>query len=351
LEAWQASAAHPVVADVAAARVLKSKDHAPFLVPLCASGNPATRVSLIVKADDEAHVEALAAQTLRWMNSVWSRAGIRAAKGSRSALHACAYDVAVIALGDLGEKTQHGLFVEVVEGARTIHELKSQVFRDVMAQRLTADGRKPKPLSSADEAAGWRQWLIDNVASIPERRERFLSTFCAATAASYVLQLKDRHNANVLLHEADGSWINIDYAFSFGRAPGGVFSLETSPARIPDEVYEVFLEGSKASKPYRAFAKSFCAALSALRAHADELTALNHALPPSSRTAVVAACGATYVSEMRRRLLLPPIHGSATKCFSPTECLARWESVLGDCIRAKGTRLYDAFQRTTNDIV
>jgi phosphatidylinositol 4-kinase len=56
----------------------------------------------------------------------------------------------------------------------------------------------------------------------------------------YVLQLKDRHNGNILLH-ADGHLVHIDFGFILGMSPGNL-SFESAPFKLTDE-YVALLDG------------------------------------------------------------------------------------------------------------
>ena len=54
---------------------------------------------------------------------------------------------------------------------------------------------------------------------------------------SYLLQIKDRHNGNLLLDDA-GHIIHIDFGFMLSNSPGGV-NFESSPFKLTRELLEV----------------------------------------------------------------------------------------------------------------
>ena len=55
--------------------------------------------------------------------------------------------------------------------------------------------------------------------------------FFVCVVCSYVLQIKDRHNGNLLM-DTEGHIIQIDFGFLLSLAPGGTFSLETAPFKV-----------------------------------------------------------------------------------------------------------------------
>ena len=56
---------------------------------------------------------------------------------------------------------------------------------------------------------------------------------------SYILQVKDRHNGNILIDE-DGHLVHIDFGFIFDISPGLDFlTFEVSPFKLSEEMIDV----------------------------------------------------------------------------------------------------------------
>ena len=49
--------------------------------------------------------------------------------------------------------------------------------------------------------------------------KKFINTLVAYCLVTYLLQVKDRHNGNILIRR-DGSIIHIDYGFFISNSPG-----------------------------------------------------------------------------------------------------------------------------------
>ncbi|CCI39963.1 unnamed protein product [Albugo candida] len=96
----------------------------------------------------------------------------------------------------------------------------------------------------------------------------FVRSLAAYCLVCYLLQIKDRHNGNIML-DSQGFIIHIDYGFILGIAPGGKFSLETAPFKLPQEMIDAM--GGTQSEYFKAFVILMIQGFLALRQHADTI--------------------------------------------------------------------------------
>ena len=84
---------------------------------------------------------------------------------------------------------------------------------------------------------------------------------------TYLLQIKDRHNGNILL-DRDGHLIHIDFGFMLSNSPGNI-GFEAAPFKLPLEYIEVL--GGLDSPAYHEFRKLFREGFDAARKHCDRI--------------------------------------------------------------------------------
>jgi phosphatidylinositol kinase/protein kinase (PI-3 family) len=87
------------------------------------------------------------------------------------------------------------------------------------------------------------------------------------SVVTYLLQIKDRHNGNILL-DREGHLIHIDFGFMLSNSPGNI-GFEAAPFKLPPEYIEVL--GGAEGAPFLEFRRLFREGFEASRKHCDRI--------------------------------------------------------------------------------
>jgi len=168
--------------------------------------------------------------------------------------------------------------------------------------------------------------------------DAFKRSLAAYSMISYVLQLKDRHNGNVLI-DNEGHIIHIDFGFMLSNSPGAV-GFEAAPFKLTQEYIDVL--GGEGSAEFEDFKKLCKQAFQALRRSADNIIDLVSMMGRDSKMPCYGAGVATVTTTLRQRFQL---HLSADEAEQFVEA-----DLIGKSVRSYYTRLYDTFQYRTQGI-
>ncbi len=82
-------------------------------------------------------------------------------------------------------------------------------------------------------------------------RSNFINSLAAYSVVSYILQIKDRHNGNILVDD-HGNLIHIDFGFVFDWSPGKDMRFESANFKFTKEFIKI-LGGNDKAEPYKLF--------------------------------------------------------------------------------------------------
>ena len=71
-------------------------------------------------------------------------------------------------------------------------------------------------------------------------RCRFAESMAGYSLLCYLLQIKDRHNGNLLI-DGDGRIIHIDFGFLLSSSPGNNMNFESAPFKLSQELVDVMV--------------------------------------------------------------------------------------------------------------
>ena len=83
-----------------------------------------------------------------------------------------------------------------------------------------------------------RQYGVPGTPKFERARRQFMRSSAAYAVASFLLQMKDRHNGNILVHD-DGRMVHIDFGFILTISPGGNLGFETAGFKLSHEMSQI----------------------------------------------------------------------------------------------------------------
>lgn len=99
-------------------------------------------------------------------------------------------------------------------------------------------------------------------------QQNFILSLAAYSVLCYLLNLRDRHNGNILL-TTHGHIVHIDFGFLLGSTPGGNLDFEQAPFKLTSEYVE--LMGGQDSKGFVAFRECCVTTFLELRKHSRRI--------------------------------------------------------------------------------
>lgn len=112
----------------------------------------------------------------------------------------------------------------------------------------------------------------ENSPAFQRARDCFIRSLAAYSVVSYILQVKDRHNGNILV-DNDGHVVHIDFGFLFDISPGGNLKFERSPFKLTQEMVDI-LGGTLETEQFGLMLELATKSFLCIREHMDEILVL-----------------------------------------------------------------------------
>ncbi|KAG7539131.1 Phosphoinositide 3-kinase accessory (PIK) domain [Arabidopsis suecica] len=262
--------------------------------------------SIIVKSGDDCRQEHLAVQLISHFYDIFQEAGLP--------LWLRPYEVLVT--------SSYTALIETIPDTASIHSIKS---------------RYPNITSLRDFFVAKYK---ENSPSFKLAQRNFVESMAGYSLVCYLLQVKDRHNGNLLLDE-EGHIIHIDFGFMLSNSPGGV-NFESAPFKLTRELLEVMdSDADGVPSEFFDYFKVLCIqGFLTCRKHAERIILLVEMLQDSGFPCFKG--GPRTIQNLRKRF-----HLSLTE----EQCVSLVLSLISSSLDAWRTRQYDYYQRVLNGIL
>lgn len=170
-----------------------------------------------------------------------------------------------------------------------------------------------------------------------EAQINFVQSMAGYSLICYILNLKDRHNGNILI-DSIGHVIHIDFGFFLTSSPGGNLGFESAPFKLTMEMIE--LMGGYKSEMYVYFAMLVSKGFLALRKYFDDFCLLIEIMEIESDFECFVD-KENAIKEFRERFWLG---------LEDNECLDKVMGLIVDAADNWRTNQYDLYQKGANSI-
>jgi len=256
---------------------------------------------ILIKSNDDLRQEQLASQLIYQMACILAR--------ERCPVWLCPYEI--VALTDTGG------VIEAIPDTISIDSLK----------------RNSKDYTSLGD------FFLEHFGNVgtddyADAKACFVESLAAYSIVCYLLQIKDRHNGNILL-DTHGHLIHIDFGFFFLSSPGKNSGFESAPFKLTREF--VNLMNGPDSKTFRTFRELCCRTFLSLRRNCHQITLLVEMLMNGNEDLpCFRGRPEDAVRELRERFRLD---------LNDRACTEYVNALVDESLENWRTRWYDRYQR------
>ncbi|XP_067666959.1 phosphatidylinositol 4-kinase beta-like [Haliotis asinina] len=260
-------------------------------------------LSVIIKCGDDLRQELLVYQVLQQLKSIWELEHVP--------LRIQPYKI-VVTSNDSG-------MIEPVRNAVSLHQIKKHSKKSLLDYFIHEFG----PTTSEGFLTA---------------QKNFVQSCAGYCLVCYLMQVKDRHNGNILL-DSEGHIVHIDFGFILSSSPGKNLGFENSPFKLTHEFVEVM--GGLGSDMFEYFKILLLQGFCVSRKHMDKILPIVEIMQTGSQL----PCFSKGVSTVRA--LKDRFHLNLTE--EQLQLLV--DNLVESSLHSLTTKLYDGFQYFTNGIL
>lgn len=260
-------------------------------------------LSAIVKCGDDLRQELMAQQLLSTFQAIWKEESV--------VLWVCPYRILVTS-GDSG-------LIEPIVNSVSLHQVKKQ-------SQLSLLEYFHKEFGS------------ENSEEFLNAQKNFVESCAAYCLISYLIQVKDRHNGNILM-DCEGHIIHIDFGFILNASPKNL-GFENSPFKLTSEFVDVM--GGLGSDMFEYFKILMLKGLVAGRKHVERVISIVEIMASSGQLPCFKGGGSSVVRAMKERFLVG---------LTEEQMQLSIDGMVEASLHSLSTKFYDGFQYLTNGIL
>ncbi|CAD7965419.1 unnamed protein product [Amoebophrya sp. A120] len=171
-----------------------------------------------------------------------------------------------------------------------------------------------------------------------QAKRAFTESTAAYSLVCYFLQVRDRHNGNMLL-DRNGHIIHIDFGFMLSNSPGNI-AFETSPFKLTQEFLDI-MDGEE-SEQYQYFCTLLIRGFLEARRHIERISTLIQSLANSNLPCFSGKPCSLIITELEERFF---------RGIPDDACIEQIHHLIDNSVNNWRTRQYDNYQRITNGIL
>jgi phosphatidylinositol 4-kinase B len=169
----------------------------------------------------------------------------------------------------------------------------------------------------------------------------FMKSLVGYSLVCYILQIKDRHNGNILI-DRNGHLIHIDFGFMISNSPGGNINFEKAPFKLTNE-FEALL-GGRRSKLFQEFRQLCVKGFVALNEKAEQIILMVEMMRTGSASSLGCFIGGEQATTALRERLMPK------RKMSEGDCKEYINELIDISLDNWSTKCYDRFQYCCQNI-